>query len=315
MYMLNLGYNMWNDFTGPMPRQFHPDLRVDRPLWDEITNRLVDAGANSILIDLGDGVRWDSHPEIAVNGAWTPDQLGEEVERLRSIGLEPFPKLNFSACHDVWLGEYARMVSTRTYYQVCTDLINEAATLFGSPQFFHLGMDEEDYDLQRDLHYVVIRQKDLWWHDVNLLADVARAAGSRPWVWADPMWFDLTYLDKMARDVVQSHWYYTDEFAFDPTGQRPRLTVDVAPDRTVTRDERPLCFLDLDEHGFDQIPTGSSWSSDANMELLTRFCLDNVSPDRLLGFLQTPWRPTQTPFADRHFASIDQLGRARELGG
>ena len=62
---------------------------------------------------------------------------------LRALGIEPLPKLNFSTCHDAWLGPYSRMVSTPAYYDVCRDLIDEVAELFGGPRFFHLGMDEE----------------------------------------------------------------------------------------------------------------------------------------------------------------------------
>ena len=72
-----------------------------------------------------------------------------EVKRLREMGLEPIPKLNFSTCHDTWLGPYARMVSTPKYYEVAKDLIAETIELFDKPRLFHLGMDEEDERNQR----------------------------------------------------------------------------------------------------------------------------------------------------------------------
>jgi len=97
---------------------------------------------NALVLDLGDGVRWDSHPEIAVENAWTPAKLREELDRARELGIEPLPKLNFSTAHDAWLGPYSRMVSTPQYYEVCRDLIDEASELFGRPRLFHLGMDE-----------------------------------------------------------------------------------------------------------------------------------------------------------------------------
>ncbi|MBQ1229154.1 MAG: uracil permease, partial [Firmicutes bacterium] len=42
-----------------------------------------------------------------------------------AMGITIIPKLNFSTNHDVWLGEYSRMVSTSIYYGVCRDLIND----------------------------------------------------------------------------------------------------------------------------------------------------------------------------------------------
>ena len=76
------------------------------------------AGLNMIVIDLGDGVRYQSHPEIAVKKAWSPARLRRELKKLRDAGLEPIPKLNFSTAHDAWLGPYAGIVSSKTYYQV-----------------------------------------------------------------------------------------------------------------------------------------------------------------------------------------------------
>ena len=80
--------------------------------------------------------------------------MRDEVVRLREMGLEPIPKLNFSTCHDAWLGPYARMVSTPQYYQVVKDLIAETIEMFGNPRLFHLGMDEEALVHQRQFEYV-----------------------------------------------------------------------------------------------------------------------------------------------------------------
>jgi len=32
--------------------------------------------------------------------------MKDEIARLKGLGLEPIPKLNFSACHDAWLKDY-----------------------------------------------------------------------------------------------------------------------------------------------------------------------------------------------------------------
>ncbi len=136
---------------------------------------------NMVIIDLGDGVKYDSHPEIAVNGAWSTSQLKKELKIIRGLGLEPIPKLNFSTGHKAWLGPYQRMVSSDTYYHVCSNLINEVIDLFDKPPFFfHLGMDEETADNQRTHQNVVVRQGDLWWHDFYYLTELVETQNVRP---------------------------------------------------------------------------------------------------------------------------------------
>ena len=70
------------------------------------------------------------------------------------------------------------------------------------------------------------------------------------------------------------------------------------------------CFDVLDKNGFEQVPTGSTWSSPDNMERLTAYCKSRLSGDRLLGFMQTPWYLTLdeneailNEAADRMYAS------------
>ena len=239
--LVHLGYNMWNDRVVPPPSvprlDAKPYLRFDDSLWRELVRTMIEAGLNMVVLDLGDGVRYESHPELAVQGAWPAARLREELALLRGKGLEPMPKLNFSASHDVWLGPYARQVSTETYYEVCRDLINEVIALFDGPRFFHLGMDEEAAEHQRYCEYVVVRQHDLWWHDLNTLLGAVEQGGARPWVWADYLWRHAdTFLERMPKSVLQSNWYYEDVF-----------------DAEVK--ELTACDT-LNEHRYDQIPAG-----------------------------------------------------------
>lgn len=74
------------------------------------------------------------------------------------LGIKLIPKLNFSATHDAWLGEYERMVSTKTYYTVCQDIINEIYEVFEHPDYIHLGMDEEDSRTDGRLDFVCYRK-------------------------------------------------------------------------------------------------------------------------------------------------------------
>lgn len=295
--LLHLGMNMWwdRDVPGAASRSEYksvrPYLRFDTKVWNELVRQMVDAGLNMLVIDLGEGVKYESHPELAVRGSWTTKRLERELGKLRELGLEPIPKLNFSACHDAWLGPYARMVSTDTYYGVCRDLIAEVIDLFDTPRLFHLGMDEETCQHQRQYEYVVVRQYDLWWKDLLFLVEQVERAGSRAWVWSDYVWHHPDeFFKKMPRSVLQSNWYYGTGFS--------------------RKEFRVQAYLDLEKHRYDQVPTGSNWANDVNFERTVRFCSRHISPKRLLGFLQTAWQPTVQRKRPIHLEAIEQAGRA-----
>ena len=297
--LLHLGYNMWGDWENPnLPGNYtndwgaKPYLRFDQDVWDQLLERMQDAGMNMVVIDLGEGIRYDSHPELAVKGSWSADKLKAQLARMRAMGLEPIPKLNFSTTHDAWLGEYSKCVSTDTYYRVCGDLIAEVVELFSKPRFFHLGMDEETAAHQINFRYVCARQFGQWWHDLLFLVEQVEKSGSRAWVWSDAMWnHHDEFLAKMPTSVVQSNWYYWLTFHRQ-------------------RDHRVEAYFDLEERGFDQIPTGSIWFSPDNLEALARYCSKRLDSTQLLGFLQTPWKPTKKEFLDKHLLAIECVERA-----
>ena len=127
-FLIQLGHNMWREkpLAGDTPEKdkehlyAHDRNRTDVAMWNEITEYYARKGANLVLIDLGEGLAYPSHPELAVKGSWSPARMREEIARLKGLGLEPIPKLNFSACHDAWLKDYSRMVATPEYYKVCS---------------------------------------------------------------------------------------------------------------------------------------------------------------------------------------------------
>ncbi len=306
--LIHLSFNMWFDRRDLMaPGSIaltEPSLRLDDRLWRDLTDAMARAGLTMAVLDLGDAIRYESHPEIAVQGAWSPGRLRRELARLRALGLEPIPKLNFSAGHDNWLGPYARCVSTPAYYRVCADLIAEVAELFGRPRFFHLGMDEETTLPQRFNEYIVIRAGDLWWHDLAFLAREVERRGARPWVWADAHWFQPeVYERRMPRSVLQSNWWYGAlRLGHVMTRRVPEIgeaPVQARPVQTYRR---------LARAGFDQAPAASNHSRDDNFRQTVAFARHHLAGPRLLGFLQTTWMPTLESFRQVHLAAIDQVG-------
>ena len=272
------------------------EIEFDEDLWNEILEKMVSAGMTMLVLSVDDGVQYRSHPEIAAKNAWPIGKLKAKLAKARKLGLEVVPQLNFSTRHDAWLGEYSQCVSTDAYYAVCRDLIAEVIDIFEKPRFFHLGMDEEAPEYQRNFQYVVVRQHDLWWHDLYFYIDCVTGDGCRPWVWSDEVWrHPEEFLKKMPKSVIQSNWYYKPNFDQENRGER---------DLTIINS---YCLLE--EHGYDQIPTGSNIRACENFGMLVDYCSRHIDRQRLVGFLQCSWKPMLATSRERHIDAIEQVGR------
>jgi hypothetical protein len=270
-FLVHLSYNQWKDKPDPAVVYGYSDkLRFDRPVFDDVVTLMARLKMNMIVLDLGDAIRYHSHPEIAVKGALTPKQLGELLRQCRDLGLEPIPKLNFATTHDVWLKEYRKMVGTEQYHRVCNDLITEVIALFDRPRFFHIGMDEEDLPNHRGLglEHIVIREGQAWLDAVNRFDETIRKNGSRTWMWGDPLWPGRreTVLP-IPKHILVSDWNYSD------------------------RKEYPTSTA-IVKMGYDNIPTASNWTVDRNASLFSRFAAERLDPRKVPGMLMTVWNPT-----------------------
>ena len=193
---------MWCDWIPPeinaaeLAKQFAeggsplPDtvLRSKDVLWRETTDYIASKGMNMVVVDLGEGLVYPSHPELAIEGSWSPDAMRAEIKRLNALGLEVIPKLNFSTTHNGWLKHYRRLLSTPTYYRVCEDIIRDVAEIFNTPRLFHIGYDEETAGHQAGSDrclYVQVRKGEFWWYDFLHIVRTVEANGMRPWCWSD----------------------------------------------------------------------------------------------------------------------------------
>ena len=305
--LLHFGTNMWSD--QPVKRwgklagedlemvTAADHLRFDEGVWRRVTAHMAEKRMNMVVIDVGEALRLESHPELAVKGSWTVGRFRAELERLRGMGLEPIPKLNFSTAHDTWLKEYGRMVATPDYYRVCADVIREVYEIFGRPRLFHLGYDEETMRNQKVFAYAVVRQGELWWHDFLYLSGVVEKLGCRPWIWSDYCWHHPEeFLQRMPKSVLQSNWYYGSQFQAE-TDERQKTRVET--------------FAKLEKAGFDQLPCGSNCYTDGNLGRLVPFCDGIIAPERLKGYMTAPWYFIWPGHEKKNLESIDQLMAAR----
>ncbi|MGN0833441.1 MAG: acetylxylan esterase [Kiritimatiellia bacterium] len=301
--LLQFGHNMWcdwfpEDFDLSKVGQGLPDTRLllKEEHWRRVTDRLAAKGMNMLVVDLGEGVVFPSHPELAIPGSWPTEKFRQELARLRGLGIEVIPKLNFSTSHDGWLKEYGHMVSSPTYYRVVADLIADVAKLFDRPRFMHIGMDEETAKHQAVIsgyQLVTVRQPALWEHDFLFLVRQCENNGMRAWAWADHLWAHADFIERCPKSVVFSNWFYDERNrGFSVEGNH-------TPDREIVR-----TYHRLRDFGFDQIPCGSNYTGwvrkaegctgDDVIGRTVRFARTEIPGDRLLGYMMAPWMPFET---------------------
>lgn len=316
---LQFGRNMWSDVPVPEWGGVKGDtpekrkrlmgvvaadhIRFDENVFRNVTAHMAKVGMNMVVIDIGEALEYPSHPELAVKGSWKPDRFRKELARLRSLGLEPIPKLNFSTGHDTWLGVYQRMVSTPTYYKVCADLIADVCDIFDTPRLFHLGYDEETAANQKYYGYVCVRQGDLWWHDFNYLVGEVEKRGVRAWIWSDRVWHHKDeFLRRMSKSVLQSNWYYGSKFDLDDPKMHPYSRQCVQ------------AYLTLEKAGFEQVPCGSTHNSDSNVTGTVKFAREHISKNLLKGFLLAAWVGGMEPQNEaKHLHAIDVVAEAMKI--
>ena len=166
--LLHLGMNMWCDWENPKPLDYgweetvirwpSDKVRADMSVWNSWTGAMAREKLNLAVIDLGEALVYPSHPELAAKGAFTPERMRREIARLRKLGMEVVPKLNFSGGHNRWLNEYRPMMGTEAYRRICAEIIADVCEIFDRPRFFHIGYDEETIWHQSRFQHVIVRR-------------------------------------------------------------------------------------------------------------------------------------------------------------
>ena len=114
--LLHLGMNMWSDrpyprpveggYTYEIPKTLPPEiyrlkrlarqrgglkdfLDFEEAAFHAACDYMAAKGMNFVMIDVGEGYVYPSHPELAVKGSWTPEKMRAELKRIRGLGLEP----------------------------------------------------------------------------------------------------------------------------------------------------------------------------------------------------------------------------------
>ena len=295
-FFLQISNHMWADeYTVRMPWShqdpWSPNNNIDLNVFDRTLDFIAERKFNMIVIDVGDGVKLTSHPEIAAPDAWSIDFLRGKLAEIRARGIEPVPKLNFSCAHNVWQKEWRYRVGLPEYLPFCRDIIKEVSEIFDHPRFFHLGLDEETAEHQKTRGMSIVRNEPVFWAHAYALFEECEKNGARPWVFSDYHWHHPEVFEKkMPKSVIQSNWYY------GAYATRPDF-----PSRY-----RMVTFNRLDELGYDQIPVTSAFSNAQSPIQCMGYCKGVISPEHLLGFNAIPWHNTA---ADEYYSLIHDAER------
>lgn len=295
----------------PLSKNWEPDksekLLFDDNVWEAVVEEAAKSGVNTIVFDLLDGIKYESHPEIAMEGAWSVQRMRQEIKRLKAMGIQSIPKLNFSTIHDNWLCEYERMLCTPVYYQVCKDLIMEVAEIFDHPKYIHLGMDEEDAKHAKYSDLAVYRHGDLLWHDLQFYFDCVRSTGATPWIWSDPCFQYPEDFRKQFQtgDLVLSPWMYNaiypehltlisssqayiDYYAQEPYASMNLKYVEEDPFIVEFMEQALPCVND----GYTVVPCVSTVNRCCyNAVDMLKYFKENADPELVIGFITSPWYP------------------------
>jgi hypothetical protein len=162
---------------------------------------------------------------------------------------------------------------------------------------------------------VVLRQHDLWWRDFLWFVEQVESRGARPWIWSDYIW-DHTdrFLERMPKSVVQSNWYYGQNFDAGVDRRKAAekdLDLTLAPGTGRTKTTPFHAYFDIESGGYDQFPAGSIDVCDSNFPDTIPFVQKHLPSNRVLGFMQTTWRPMLEPYRDRFELGIEAFAEGR----
>lgn len=320
--LVHLGMNMWGIKQ--------TELHFNDEVWNEYVEHCVKNGINFIVMDIGEGVQWESHPELSIKGSWSKEKVASEVLRLREKGIELIPKLNFSATHDAWLGIYERMVSTPEYYKVTKDLIEEIYEMFLHPSAIHIGMDEENWKHAKSDSMVVIRNSSLQVDDINYFTKCVEDLGATCHMWHDPycnvkeedaarikgtvmpyVWMYYSYLkenwtliSEQSQEVID---FYATEFV-----RRYGYTIEYVEESPSVINAMKLLqdFFKEKRHFF--LATSNLYIKNCECDAVEYVRRNNADLSLLDGMIGTPWSQLVPENKELFWEAAELVGKARK---
>jgi len=200
---------------------FNRNKESEEPFDLEVGLELVETmaahGLNTLVMDIEDGVIYESHPELQRHYSVPMKDLELLAETARGNNIDFVPKCNFSKSgrnhHDMWMKPHWRETGWTwkmdEYWQVAGDVIDELVSVCKPRKYFHIGMDEDHY-----------RSVSQYVEAIKILHGKIGKHGLKAAMWNDTCYLDRNvvaqvYADKtiaaeplIPRDMVQLVWDY-----------------------------------------------------------------------------------------------------------
>lgn len=184
----------------------HLEKRFSLKLALALVDEMVRAGLNTLIVDVEDAVRYESHPELRRAYSAPMADYRQLVARARAKGLTVIPKLNFAKgvdMHNAWMSPYDEIPDTPPYFEHAMALVDEL-TQGLDIRFLHIGMDED------------CRPTDAYCAVILKLHAALAQRGLRTVMWADigHAWTPIrnaktkAVLPALPRDIVMMPWTY-----------------------------------------------------------------------------------------------------------
>ncbi len=216
----------------PNDRWSYPnDAPFDPARFKEYIERTVTRHKiNTLVLIVNQGIRLDSHPEIAAPQAWSKDQVRDLLQFARRHYLEVVPLVTVLGHANWFTLKYTDLWEEGDYYLACvsnpktqqilTDVVTEVVDLF-QPRRFHLGMDEArwqtlDVPLAQRCKLCAGKSKsEIFASQLARYQKLLKTRGIETMIWADmllpehnggPPYNTAQALETIPRDVILCNW-------------------------------------------------------------------------------------------------------------
>jgi len=193
---------------------------TEKPFDPSVAQAVIEAlrgyGFNALVVSVGDGVVFRSHPELRKHYSEPMKILVALAKQARAAGMEFIPKFNFSMsainCHNDWIRApkqtwWDDLDHDAAYYGKAFAIIDEVVKACGGATRLHIGMDEDHN-----------RSHAQFVATIEALRKRLKQRGLRTIMWSDaaiPYPNGQVYVEKAlaalehcSRDVVQVLWDY-----------------------------------------------------------------------------------------------------------
>ena len=272
-------------------------------LWGATTadaKRMTDlaksSGFNTLVIALGDGVKFNSFPGKVRTDAWSVDELLMFVNYAKQLNLNVIPEISLLTHQDSFFGNShpELMFNNKTYdprkpevYTLISAYIDEIISTL-HPAAMNIGHDELKGFMGQDFHTPnkeidllpgeQILPAELFLQDVLFIHDYLNKRGIETRMWADmlispkefpgmldwqlhgrPLGYGKALRDQLPRDIVLCDWHYADD-----QSDFPSLTA-------------------LQNEGFRVL--GSTWKKSKTIRAFSRYAAQHQA----YGMIATTW--------------------------